>query len=117
MPGLTRLPGRRGTGSRWVAGSQEIAHFHGEERLDIRLTKERIRLYVQEQRFDERVRTRGPSAEWINLRLDRSADLDLALSLVSEAQAIESGGSDRAARRAGAPAASGSPRSRPIGSR
>ncbi|HEV2428851.1 MAG TPA: luciferase family protein [Thermoplasmata archaeon] len=95
MPGLTRLPGRRGTGSRWVAGNQEIAHFHGEERLDIRLTKERIRSHVLEQRFDERVRTRGPSAEWINLRLTRSADLDLALSLVAEAQAIGSERSDR----------------------
>jgi hypothetical protein len=84
-PGLIRRPSRRGTGHTYSVGDREIAHFHGDERLDVRLTRERISLRLAESPFDARVRTRGPSADWVAVRVVESHDITLALSLVAEA--------------------------------
>ena len=85
VPGVDRRPSRRGHGYTYFAGDREIAHFHGDLRLDVRLTRERIRQRVSERSFDERVRTRGPSADWVAVRVVADQDLTLALSLVEEA--------------------------------
>jgi len=85
IPGLTQGPSRYGHGSAYRAGTREIAHFHGEERLDIRLTREEIRRRKSEGGFDKRVRTRGPSSDWVEIRVSSVRDFALALSLVEEA--------------------------------
>jgi hypothetical protein len=85
IPGLVRHVSRRGPGDAYFVGDREIAHFHGDERMDVRLTKEVIRLRKSEHSLDERVRTRGPSAEWATVRLAESRDIPLAVSLVEEA--------------------------------
>jgi hypothetical protein len=53
--------------------------------MDVRLTREQIHPRVFERAFDERVRTRGPSADWVAVRVAELEDLPLALSLVREA--------------------------------
>jgi Family of unknown function (DUF5519) len=85
IPDVTRRPSRWGHAHAYFVGDREIAHFHGDQRLDVRLTRERIRQFVSERAFDERVKTRGPSADWVAVRLLEARDLPLALSLIQEA--------------------------------
>ncbi len=56
-------------------GRREIAHFHGEQVLDIRLTRARIRA-----RGVARARR-----DWLEFAFARRADLDRAVELVREA--------------------------------
>lgn len=86
IPGLVRrAPSRYGHGFAYFVGNREVAHFHGDERLDVRLTRAGIRGRVAEGGFDARVRTRGPSADWVTVRLENASDLALALALLEEA--------------------------------
>jgi luciferase-like monooxygenase len=82
---VSRRPSRHGDSESYFVGDREIAHFHGNERLDVRLTKEVIRQHKAQHDFDERVRTRGPSAEWVAVRILDERDLPLAVSMVAEA--------------------------------
>jgi hypothetical protein len=95
IPGVVRRPSRRGHGHTYFTGDREIAHFHGELRLDVRLTKERIRQRLAERAFDERVHIRGPSADWVAVTVVGGQDIALALSLVREAIRANMGPSDR----------------------
>ena len=83
-PGLVRRRSRFGDGYSYFVGDREIAHFHGDGRLDIRLTHLRIREMKAEGILDRRVRTGGPSANWATLPLAESRDLFLALELIEE---------------------------------
>jgi hypothetical protein len=85
IPGVTRRASRFGHAHAYFVGDREIAHFHGDQRLDVRLTRVRIRELASEGAFDERVKTRGPSADWVAVTVAGVRDLALALSLVQEA--------------------------------
>jgi hypothetical protein len=85
LPGLDRRPSRFGDALSYFVGDREIAHFHGESRMDVRLTKEEIRRLKSERALDHRVRTRGPSAEWAEVHLTELKDIPYAISLVEEA--------------------------------
>jgi hypothetical protein len=85
IPGVIRHPSPKGHGDAFFAGDREIAHFHGDQRLDVRLTRELIGQRKSEHAFDERVRTRGPSADWVAVRIAGAQDLPLALSLAEDA--------------------------------
>ena len=86
IPGLTRRsPSRFGHGFAYYVGTREVAHFHGDERLDVRLTRPVIREHLSEGTLDPRVRTRGSSAEWVTVPLEAPTDLALAVSLLEEA--------------------------------
>lgn len=85
VPGLVRRPSRYGDAYSYFVGDREIAHFHGDGRMDVRLTKERIREMKAEGPLDPRIRTRGPSAEWAAVQVQSPRDLPLALQLVEEA--------------------------------
>jgi Luciferase len=85
IPGLVRRPSRWGREHAYFVGDREIAHFHKDGRMDVRLTKELIRERKVEHALDERVHTRGPSAEWASVTLSTPTDLPLAISLVEEA--------------------------------
>ncbi|HTP53866.1 MAG TPA: luciferase family protein [Thermoplasmata archaeon] len=85
LPGLDRRPSRWGERPAYFVGEREIAHFHGDLRMDVRLTKELIRERTKEHAFDERVRTRGPSAEWASVTVASVRDIPLALALVEDA--------------------------------
>jgi|SRR5580692_6387054 hypothetical protein len=85
LPGLSRRRSRHGDGWSYFVGEREVAHFHGEERMDLRLTKDVIRQRSIEGRLDPRVSVRGPYAHWAAVRLVEVRDLALALDLVEEA--------------------------------
>lgn len=85
LPGLERRPSRHGDSRSYFVAEREIAHFHGDERMDVRLTKERIREFRELGRLDARIATRGPMAEWVAVRLNGASDLAFALDLVEAA--------------------------------
>lgn len=85
LPGLVRSASRIGGSYAYFVGSREIAHFHGDGRMDVRLTRLRIRELKSVDRLDPRVRTRGPSADWVTLPLEGARDITLALELIEEA--------------------------------
>src|ERR1700689_2845701 len=91
IPGLARRPARRGEGFVYCNGDLEIAHFHGDERIDVRLTREHIPKLKIAGAFDARVRTRGPSADWVAVTVSDPRDLSLALRLVNEALRVQPG--------------------------
>lgn len=86
---LTALPGlRRRNDSRWAEGAsyhlgeREIAHFHSDGSLDVRLTRGVIRQLKATQALDARIRTRGPSADWVKIPIQGSAEVELAVETV-----------------------------------
>ena len=85
IPGLSRRRSRFGDAYSFFVGDREIAHFHGDGRMDIRLTRQLIRERKADGALDPRVRTRGPSADWATVPLDEVRDLALALELVEDA--------------------------------
>lgn len=84
-PGLNRRRSRYGDAYSYFVGDREIAHFHGDGRMDVRLTHQRIREMKADGTLDRRVKTRGPSANWATLPLDEPRELVLALELIEEA--------------------------------
>jgi luciferase-like monooxygenase len=89
IPGVTRQPSRRGSGYSYFAGDQEIAHFHGDHRLDVRLTREVIGQRKANAGFDARVRTRGPTADWVAVSVEEEKDIPLAIALVEAALRVQ----------------------------
>lgn len=85
LPELESRPSRYGHSSSYFVGDREIAHFHRDSRMDVRLTKEVIRRLKAEQALDHRVRTRGSSAEWAEVRVAEERDVPYAIYLVEEA--------------------------------
>jgi len=85
LPGLTRRPSRFGDSFSYFVAEREIAHFHGDARMDVRLTREAIPELKAAGRLDGRVRTRGPSAQWASVTLGSTSDIAYAVELVEEA--------------------------------
>ena len=85
LPDLEHRPSRHGDGRSYFVGDREIAHFHGDGRMDVRLTKERIRDLKDEGSLDPRVGTRGPTAEWVAVRIEGVRDVALLVALVEDA--------------------------------
>jgi hypothetical protein len=82
---LTRRKSRFGDSRSYFLADREIAHFHGDERMDVRLTRERIRELKADSALDSRVLTRGPTADWATVRVAKAEDISLAVQLVEEA--------------------------------
>jgi Family of unknown function (DUF5519) len=85
LPDLDRRPSRYGNGLAYYVGDREVVHFHGDQRMDVRLTREVIRIRKAEGGFDARVTTRGPSADWASVRVEAPDDVSPALALVEDA--------------------------------
>jgi hypothetical protein len=85
LPGLVRRTSRWGTEPAYCLGQREIAHFHKDGRLDIRLTRNLIRERRAAGGLDPRVVTRGPSSDWVAVFASRPSDLPLVLALVEDA--------------------------------
>lgn len=85
MPDLAARPSRWGGRVAYHVGDREIAHFHGETRVDVRLTKEGVRELKAEGPVDPRITTRGASAEWVAVRITSERDTALVVALVERA--------------------------------
>ena len=80
-----RAASRPGHGHSYFVANREIAHFHGEARVDIRLTSAVIRLRLTKGGFEAPVRARSPTANWVAVDLEAPGALPLALNLLKEA--------------------------------
>jgi len=86
IPGVSRrLASRPGHGPSYFTREREIAHFHGDRRLDVRLTSAVIRQRLAERSFDARVRVRSPTANWVAVDLEAPGAIPLALDLLKDA--------------------------------
>ena len=68
----------------WVNG-KEIAHFHGEHAIELRLTKPEISARRGELRADPRVELRAGSSDWITVRFATMRDVAKVLDLAEVA--------------------------------
>jgi hypothetical protein len=85
IPGVERRPSRYGDGLSYFTGAREIAHFHGDRRLDVRLTREELREFRAEGPIDQRLRTRGRVADWAEIQLEEMEDIPFALMIFERA--------------------------------
>jgi hypothetical protein len=85
IPDIVPIKSRYGHGVSYSCGGREIAHFHGDTRMDVRLTKEVIRELKLQGPLDRRLKARGPSAEWIEVHVTDATDVPYAISLVEDA--------------------------------
>ena len=68
----------------WV-GKREVAHFDDEHTLDIRLTKNVIRIRRAELESDQRVALRRTSSDWLEVQVVLESDVDYAVALIHDA--------------------------------
>ncbi len=85
VPGLTARESRYGHGPAFYVGRREVVHFHGDGRMDVRLTAEVIRLRRREGGFDDRVTPEGGARDWVKVRVAAPSDVALAVDLAEEA--------------------------------
>lgn len=85
LPQITARPTRDRRARAYFCGEQEVAHFHGDARVDVRLGRTEIARTKAGGGFDPRVKTRGPTADWVAVSLAATEDLDLAVDLVRTA--------------------------------
>ena len=85
LPGFRPGPPRRGHGSPFAVGGVELVHFHGSDRMDVRLGRGAIGAGRAAGTLDRRLKTRGPSADWASLPLTDLASVELGVRLAEEA--------------------------------
>lgn len=73
-------------GSGQALGSErgEIAHFHSDRDVDLRLTDRAIRRFAKDFNDSGAIRV-VPGSQWVTIRLDVASDVDLLMTLVSVA--------------------------------
>jgi hypothetical protein len=85
IPGLTPRESRYGHGLAFYVGRREVVHFHGDQRMDVRLTAEVIRRRKSEGGLDDRVTPEGGAPNWVKVRVSEARDIALAVVLAEEA--------------------------------
>jgi hypothetical protein len=70
----------------WVNG-REIAHFEGQNAIDIRLTRAEIRARRTELRQDPRIELRPNSSDWLTASFPEPADQEFVIGLMEIAAA------------------------------
>ena len=81
-PDLTEMEPSCGTGRALASAQGEIAHFHSDRHVDLRLTARAIRRFEAHLTDSTAVRL-VPGSPWVTLRLDVATDVDLLMTLVS----------------------------------
>jgi hypothetical protein len=77
VPGLEDRPSKVAGGSAIFFRDKEIAHFHHDNEIDVRLTKKVIKAEgLSHPDGSEFHRQRSPTSEWIELRFTRRSHLD-----------------------------------------
>ncbi|GHE03091.1 luciferase domain-containing protein [Streptomyces alanosinicus] len=83
-PDLNRAVPSCGLGQAVSSAQGEIAHFHSDRDVDLRLTDRAIRRFAKDLQDSGVIRI-VPGSQWVTLRLDAASDVDLLLTLVSVA--------------------------------
>ncbi|MET8808267.1 luciferase family protein [Streptomyces sp. NPDC004546] len=92
-PDLSQAVPSCGLGQAVSSAQGEIAHFHSDRDVDLRLTDRAIRRFAKDLRDSGAIRI-VPGSQWVTLRLDAASDVDLLLTLVSVALQAQQAGSD-----------------------
>ena len=88
ITGLQALPSQVAGGLALFHDGKELAHFHHDHELDLRLGKALIRsLRLSHPPRSEFHPARSPSSNWIELRFHTSEDVDRIVELVGLAAA------------------------------
>ncbi|MGC2288697.1 MAG: luciferase family protein [Thermoplasmata archaeon] len=85
IPGLTPRESRYGHGLAFFVGRREVVHFHGDQRMDVRLTAGVIQRRKREGGLDDRVTPEGGAPNWVKVRVSETRDISLAVVLAEEA--------------------------------
>jgi hypothetical protein len=89
IAGVTAKPSRFSDIDSYWVGTTEIAHFHDDETLDVRLTRNEIRARTAALRADPRVELRqSKDADWLAVRFVTLEDVEFAVDLVRVAAAV-----------------------------
>ncbi|MEV6113985.1 luciferase family protein [Streptomyces sp. NPDC052109] len=83
-PDLSQTVPTCGLGQAVSSERGEIAHFHSDRDVDLRMTDRAIRRFAKDLRDSGAIRI-VPGSQWVTLRLDAASDVDLLLTLVSVA--------------------------------
>lgn len=82
IPGLEDRPSKVAGGSAIFFNNKEIAHFHTNNEIDVRLTKKIIKKENLSQPSDSDFHHhRGPGCEWIELRFRNEKQVDEVVRL------------------------------------
>lgn len=81
IPGLEDRPSKVAGGSALFYKNKEIAHFHHDNEVDVRLTKKIIKAEGLSHPEDSKFHQRTPSSEWIELRFTRKEHLEEVVRL------------------------------------
>jgi hypothetical protein len=85
ISGLTPRESRYGHGLAFYVGRREVVHFHGDQRMDVRLTAGVIQRQRREGGLGGRVTPEGGAPNWVKVRLSEPRDVALAVLLAEEA--------------------------------
>jgi hypothetical protein len=77
------------TAPAFFVGKKEIAHFHGNDELDIRVTKPVIKREKFLVAGDKRVRQERQNSDWLQFKFKGEKDLQAAYDLVLKAATAE----------------------------
>lgn len=75
IPNLEDRPSKVAGGSAIFFKGKEIAHFHHDHEIDVRLTKKIIKAEGLSHPGDSKFHHRSPNSEWIELRFTKNEDL------------------------------------------
>ena len=82
IPGLEDRPSKVSGGSAIFYHDKEIAHFHHDNEIDVRLTKKIIRKEGLNHYDDSTIhKHRSPSSEWIEIRFKTAKDVNEVVRL------------------------------------
>ena len=83
IPGLEDGPSKVAGGSAIFYKNKEIARFHHDNEIDVRLTKKIIRREGLKHPDDSKIhKHRSPSSEWIEIRFHNAKDVEEVVRLL-----------------------------------
>ncbi len=91
LAGVQRTKSRWSNETAYVIKGKEFAHFHGQNELDVRLTRVFQRKFGSRLEEDSRIRLRPRPSEWIAITLATKEDTDFAFELVKQAWSANGG--------------------------
>lgn len=82
IPGLEDRPSKVAGGSAIFFKNKEVAHFHHDNEIDVRLTKKVIRREGLSHPSNSKIhKQRSPSSEWIEIKFHSAKDVDEVVRL------------------------------------